>query len=145
MTPFEKPNRRDWICAFSQLFWYNVVAISATNVSVQARGCGTRCLEARIAELQAQIAQLNASTVKLGQIVTINYARRLSLVGWPDAGECLLGATTLRPKHLEPFKTADFRFGSIACDFCLELMRLELAKRNVSAGMKAGAHPNAQR
>jgi hypothetical protein len=50
----------------------NVVVISATNVSVQAAGCGIRCLEGRIAELQAQIAQLNASTVKLGQAVTIN-------------------------------------------------------------------------
>jgi hypothetical protein len=49
-----------------------VAAISAVNVSAQARGCGTRCLEARIAELQAQIAELNATTVKLGQIVTIN-------------------------------------------------------------------------
>ena len=50
----------------------SVAAISAMNVSARARSCGTRCLEGRIAELQAQIAQLNASTVKLGQIVTIN-------------------------------------------------------------------------
>jgi hypothetical protein len=51
----------------------SVAAISAMNISAQARrSCGTRCLEGRIADLQAQIAQLNASTVKLGQIVTIN-------------------------------------------------------------------------
>jgi hypothetical protein len=65
----------------------NVVAISATNVSVQARAaCGTRCLEARIAELQAQIAQLNANTVKLGQTVTINAPEGCLSWGGPTPG-----------------------------------------------------------
>ena len=81
-----------------------VVAISATNVSVQARGCGTRCLEGRIADLQAQIAQLNASTVKLGQIVTINAPGGCLTWGGPDARKCLLGATTLPTKHLDHSK-----------------------------------------
>jgi hypothetical protein len=63
-----------------------LAAISATNVSVQARGCGTRCLEGRIAELQAQIAQLNASTVKLGQIVTINAPGGCLSWGGPTPG-----------------------------------------------------------
>ena len=64
----------------------NVVAISAMNVSVQARGCGTKCLEARIADLQAQIAQLNASTVKLGQTVTINAPGGCLSWGGPTPG-----------------------------------------------------------
>jgi hypothetical protein len=64
----------------------NVVAFSATTVSVEARGCGTRCLEARIAELQAQIAQLNASTVKLGQVVTINAPGGCLTWGGPTPG-----------------------------------------------------------
>ena len=64
----------------------SVAAISAMNVSAQARSCGTRCLEARIADLQAQIAQLNASTVKLGQIVTINAPGGCLSWGGPTPG-----------------------------------------------------------
>ena len=64
----------------------SVVAISATNESVLARGCGTRCLEGRIAELKAQIAQLNASTVKLGQTVTINAPSGCLSWGGPTPG-----------------------------------------------------------
>ena len=64
----------------------SVAAISAMNVSVQARSCGTRCLEGRIADLQAQIAQLNASTVKLGQIVTINAPGGCLSWGGPTPG-----------------------------------------------------------
>ena len=64
----------------------SVAAISAMNVSVQARSCGTRCLEGRIADLQAQIAQLNASTVKAGQPVTINAPGGCLSWGGPSPG-----------------------------------------------------------
>jgi hypothetical protein len=52
----------------------SVAAISVTvfSADAQARGCGIRCLEQRIAGLEAQIAQLNAIAVKSGQPVTIN-------------------------------------------------------------------------
>jgi hypothetical protein len=67
----------------------SVAAISAMNVSAQAQSrkwCGTRCLEGRIADLQAQIAQLNASTVKSGQSVTINAPGGCLSWGGPSPG-----------------------------------------------------------
>jgi hypothetical protein len=70
------------------IFLASIAAISAMNVGAQARrsSCGTRCLEARIADLQAQIAQLNASTVKTGQPVTINAPGGCLSWGGPTPG-----------------------------------------------------------
>jgi hypothetical protein len=64
----------------------SVAAIAAVNVSAQARSCGTRCLEARIADLQTQIVQLNANTVKSGQPVTINAPGGCLSWGGPTPG-----------------------------------------------------------
>jgi hypothetical protein len=65
----------------------SAVTLFAANLSAQAqRYCNSQCLQRRIAALEAQIAQLNASTVKLGQIVTINAPNGcLSWVG-PEPG-----------------------------------------------------------
>jgi hypothetical protein len=65
----------------------STVALVAANLSAQAqRYCNSQCLQRRIATLEAQIAQLNASTVKSGQIVTINSPNGcLSWVG-PEPG-----------------------------------------------------------
>jgi hypothetical protein len=62
-------------------------ALFATNLNAQAQKyCNSQCLQRRIAALEAQIAQLNASTVKLGQIITINAPNGcLSWVG-PEPG-----------------------------------------------------------
>jgi len=51
----------------------SAAAIFATSLSAQAqRACNRACLERRISNLEAEIAQLNASTIKAGQNVTLN-------------------------------------------------------------------------
>jgi hypothetical protein len=64
----------------------SAAAIFATSLSAQARGCDRRCLERRIAGLEAQIAQLNASTIKTGQFVTINTPTGCLSWGGPTPG-----------------------------------------------------------
>ena len=64
----------------------STVTLFAANMSAQAQRCNSQCLQRRIAALEAQIAQLSANTVKLGQIVTINSPSGcLSWVG-PEPG-----------------------------------------------------------
>jgi hypothetical protein len=66
----------------------SVAAISVTifSAEAQARGCGRGCLEQRIAALEAEIAQLNANTIKAGQIVTINAPGGCLSWGGPTPG-----------------------------------------------------------
>ena len=51
----------------------SAAAILVSDLSAQAqRACNRVCLERRIAALEGELAQLNASTIKNGQSVTIN-------------------------------------------------------------------------
>jgi hypothetical protein len=62
-------------------------AILATSLSAQAqRLCNRTCLERRISALEAEIAQLNASTIKAGQPVTINAPGGCLSWGGPNPG-----------------------------------------------------------
>jgi hypothetical protein len=62
-------------------------AIFVTSVSAQAqRACNRLCLERRIATLEAQIAQLNADTIKSGQNVSINAPGGCLSWGGPTPG-----------------------------------------------------------
>ena len=63
-----------------------LAAISVTNVAAEARTCGRLCLEQRIASLEAEIAQLNANTIKAGQTVTINAPGGCLSWGGPTPG-----------------------------------------------------------
>ncbi len=53
----------------------SATAILLTSLSVEAqlrRPCNWACMQHRIAALEAQVAQLNANTIKTGQNVVIN-------------------------------------------------------------------------
>ena len=65
----------------------SAAAIFVTCLSAQAqRGCNRVCLERRIAALEAEIAQLNANTIKAGQMVTINAPGGCLSWGGPTPG-----------------------------------------------------------
>ena len=70
----------------------SVAAISLMNLSAQAQGrrsCGLACLKHRIAALEAEVAQLNAITIKSGQTVTINAPGGCLSWGGPSPGSVI--------------------------------------------------------
>ncbi len=70
----------------------SVAAISLMNLSAQAQGrrsCGLACPKHRIAALEAEVAQLNAITIKSGQTVTINAPGGCLSWGGPSPGSVI--------------------------------------------------------
>ncbi len=57
------------------IFLASVTALLTMNLSAQAqfrRPCNSACMQRRIGALEAEVARLNATTIKSGQSVVIN-------------------------------------------------------------------------